>query len=714
MFLTGVVITGGTLVAGAKVYREKQREKNTPWTVAAERLEKRRKKRNVPASRALLGSITTFRDESISRFFPQGTLAGTDTRREQRLALSSSDDEAEISEAEKKVDRYLAYSTFSLAVSTTGTLFYAPLALLSVPVLSYLSYVNIRTALQTGFADKRVGVALIDLVSTVGPLVTGHFFASSLVFGLYFLSRKLLIKTEDHSRHSLINVFGEQPSFVWIESDEVEVQVPFEQVQIGDVVLVGAGQTVPVDGTIIRGHGRIDQRMLTGESQPVEKGMGDSAFASTIVLEGKIGIQVEKAGASTVAAQIGEILNSTADFKSSVQARGETIIDQGATPTLALSVLALPLLGVQSALAVLYAAFGYQMRIAAPLSVLNFLRIASEKGVLIKDGRSLELLSTVDTFVFDKTGTLTKEVPTVGTIYTCHGYDENEVLAIAAAAEEKQSHPIAFAIRQEADERNLIVPAMSDARYDVGYGLKVSIKEQLIRVGSGRFIEMESITIPAHIKQIEESAHAEGHSLVYVAIDKQLAGAISLKPTIRPEAKSIVSALKQRNMSIVIISGDHHGPTKKLAQELGIECYFAEVLPQDKASLVEQLQQEGQSVCFVGDGINDSIALKKANVSISLRGASTVATDSASIILMDETLNKLIPLLDIAQNLDRNLKQSTVMTVVPGLICVGGVFFFHFGLVSSIVLYNMALMSSVSNAMWPLFKHNRDKLIASE
>ena len=709
MYLTGIVITGGTLVAGVKAYREKQRQKNTPWTVAAERLEKRRKKRKVLPSGALVGSIRTLRDKNISRFFPQGTWLGTDTRREQRLALSSSGEEVEISEAEKKLDRCLAYSGLSLALTTTGSLFYAPLGLLCVPFLSYLTVVNIRTALQIGFKHKRVGVALIDLISTAGPFVTGHFFASSLVFGLYFLSRKLLIKTEDHSRNSLINVFGEKPSFVWIESDGVEVEVPFETVQMGDVVLVGAGQTIPVDGTITRGHGTIDQRMLTGESQPVEKGIGAPAFASTIVLEGKIGIQVEKAGTETVAAQIGDILNSTADFKSSIQSRGETIIDQGATPTLALSVLALPLLGVQSALAVLYASFGYQMRIAAPLSVLNFLRIASEKGVLIKDGRSLELLSEVDTLVFDKTGTLTKEVPTIGTIVTCHGYDENDVLAIAAAAEDKQSHPIAFAIRKEAHERKLIIPPLGDARYDVGYGLKVTIGGALIRVGSGRFMEMESITIPANIKQIEESAHAKGHSLVYVAIDNQLGGAISLKPTIRPEVKSIVSALKQRNMSIVIISGDNHGPTKKLAEELGIERYFAQVLPQDKASLVEQLQQEGQSVCFVGDGINDSIALKKANVSISLRGASTVATDSASIVLMDETLNKLIPLLDIAQDLDRNLKQSTVMAVVPGLICISGVFFLHFGLVSSIVLYNIALMSSVSNAMWPLFKHQREK-----
>ena len=285
--------------------------------------------------------------------------------------------------------------------------------------------------------EGRIGVGLIDVLTTVGPIATGHFFATSLSLSFYFFSRKLLIKTEDHSRKSLINVFGEKPSFVWIDSNGTEIEMPFETIQIGDVVIVHAGQSIPVDGNINRGHASIDERALTGESQPVEKGVGDPVLASTVVLEGKIYVNVEKAGQDTVAAQIGEILNQTADFKSQVLARSEKIVNQGATPTLAISALTLPFLGTQSALAVLFASFGYHMRIAGPLSVLNFLGIASENGILIKDGRSIELLSDVDTFVFDKTGTLTKEVPSIGKLYTCHGYSENKLLTVAAAAEYK-------------------------------------------------------------------------------------------------------------------------------------------------------------------------------------------------------------------------------------------------------------------------------------
>ncbi|MEM7535184.1 MAG: heavy metal translocating P-type ATPase [Chloroflexota bacterium] len=492
--------------------------------------------------------------------------------------------------------------------------------------------------------------------------------------------------------------------------------MPFESLQMGDLVVVTAGQTIPIDGTIRNGYASIDQRTLTGESQPVEKVVDEPVFASTVVLEGRIEIQVEKRGDETVAAQIGTILNATTDFKSQVQSRGNKIVDQGAMPTVALSLLALPLFGAESALTMLYAAFGYHMRHAAPISVLNYLRFASERGVLIKDGRSLELMTEVDTVVFDKTGTLTEDVPIVGQIHPCGQHTKEGLLAVAAAAEEKQSHPIALAILEEARSQSLSLPMVLNVKYEVGYGLKVSIfdaekeEEQLIRVGSRRFMAMEDIAIDERYDLIENAAHEKGHTLIYVAIGDQLGGVIELEPKIRPEAKHIVEQLRQRHMSLVIISGDHEKPTRQLAHSVGIEQYFAETLPQNKASIVKQLQDEGKSVCFIGDGINDSIALKTANVSISLRDASTAATDSAAIILMNSNLNQLIPLLDIANSLETNLNRGMAMTIVPGIICVGGVIFFHFGLFSGLVLYYGGLVASLSNALIPLvFSELRDK-----
>ena len=318
-------------------------------------------------------------------------------------------------------------------------------------------------------------------------------------------------------------------------------------------------------------------------------------------------------------------------------------------------------------------------------------------------------MGKVDIVVFDKTGTLTQEMPHVGRLFTCQGIDEPQLLTYAAAAEHRQTHPIARAILQEAETRGLSVPAVSEAAYEIGYGIKVTLDEKLIRVGSHRFMAMEAITIPEEIESIQQTAHEEGHSLVYVAINEQLAGAIELVPTVRPEAKRIVDYLRQAGLEMAIISGDHERPTRALATYLDIDRYFAETLPENKADLISQLQKEGKTVCFVGDGINDSIALKKANVSISLGGASTIATDTAQIILMDQTLNELETLFELSQEFEHNMHINLMTTVVPGLIIIGGAFAELIGYGSSIGISTVGSVVSVTNVMWPRFAKKEPK-----
>jgi Cu2+-exporting ATPase len=227
-------------------------------------------------------------------------------------------------------------------------------------------------------------------------------------------------------------------------------------------------------------------------------------------------------------------------------------------------------------------------------------------------------------------------------------------------------------------------------------------------------MEMEGIPIPPEISILQEEGMEQGHSLVFIALNDQLAGAIELYPTIRPEAKQVIAQLKQRELSMYIISGDHEQPTRKLAQKLGIENYFADTLPEDKANLIAQLQQEGKVVCFVGDGINDSIALKKSQVSISLRGASTIATDTASIILMDSHLNQLDHLFGIAESFNANMKNNLNLSIVPGFMCLGGVFFLNFGIVTTILLYDASLLVGVWNAMSPSLKKGKTLELKSE
>jgi len=346
--------------------------------------------------------------------------------------------------------------------------------------------------------------------------------------------------------------------------------------------------------------------------------------------------------------------------------------------------------------------------IVSPLSTLSFLNMASRHGVLVKDGRALELLDDIDTVVFDKTGTLTQEIPHVAKIYASGGYSEAEVLTYAAAAEHRQRHPVAKAILQAATEHGLEAPAIDAADYKVGYGIKVNLNGNVVRVGSARFMDLEAITIPPTIQKAMQTGHDIGASLVMVAVDGDLAGALELHPTIRPETQAVIHKLRELGVqSMHIISGDHEAPTRAMAEGLGLDSYSAEVLPSQKAAIIAQMQEEGRRICYVGDGINDSIALKQANVSVSLRGASTVATDTAQVILMDEDLEQLVHLFAVAKGFNRNLTQCLTIAAIPGLLNIYGAFFLHFGLISSVVCNQIGMWSGIGNATRPLLAQRR-------
>ena len=609
-------------------------------------------------------------------------------------------------EQERAIDRKLTLAGAATALTVGGALGYPLLSLLSAPILLYLGYGMIVGGVRQLRDERRIGAAVLDAVICISVLVMHFFFAGAIFFFLYHLSEKLLTKTQDQSRKSLTNVFGDQPRFAWIEQAGVEVQVTVATLQVGDIISVHAGEVIPIDGTVVGGAASVDQHMLTGEAQPVEKSAGTPVFAATIVRSGKLNVRVDQTGATTVAAQIGQMLNQTLDYKSTVESRGQQIADRSALPSLVLGALTWPLLGPYRALAVLLAAFGYNMRIVAPISVLNFLRLASAQGILIKDGRGLELLGKIDTVVFDKTGTLTQEEPTVAAIHPCPGWTAQDVLMYAAAAETRQTHPVARAILHAAQAQALPVLVIDEAAYEIGFGIKVTVGDKIVRVGSERFMTMENIAVPPDLSAQAATAQTPGHSLIYVAVGDALAGVLELQATIRPEAQAIIADLHRRGLITAIISGDHEGPTRQLAETLGIDRYYAQTLPERKADLVKQLQAEGRTVCFVGDGINDAIALKQANVSISLRGASTSATDTAQIIMMNGNLTQLPRLFDLAQQLADNLQVGLVSTVLPGVICVSGVYLLHFGVLAATLLYNVGLGVSVTNAMSPMWQQS--------
>ena len=697
MLLINSLLLGGALLTSAKLYQENKRKKETPWTVYAERIGvlKHKKKNQGRALDKMRARLQTLK---------QDALAPVRTRRQQMEEIVGS----EINQEQKETNRMLAIASGNLALAGMSV-FYPPLLWLVVPIEIYSAIPLYQLAYQAVFSEKRVSSYVIDTVLVSGMFLLRYFYTYAITVWFFTVGRKVLLESESHSKKNLSNLFGVPPRSVYVRtSDGVEVEMPFEQVQRGDVVMVSAGQTICVDGVITSGFASIDQHKLTGESQPVEKAVGDEVLASTVVLAGRIGIRTTKTGEETVAMQIGKILEHTSEFKNSLQSQGEAIADRLVPFTLGLSALFLPFFGYAGAMTVLTNEFGYKMRLFAPTSMLTFLNLASQEGILIKDGRSLELLNQIDTVVFDKTGTLTLEQPTVGKIHTYHGYGEDEILRYAAAAEDGQTHPIAKAILTAAKERQLTWPKIVDAKYEMGYGIQVNLSDRVIRVGSDKFMLMNDIKLPSEVKKVQTRSHEDGHSLVLVAFDNQIAGVIELHATIRPEAKEVINTLRQRGMSMVIISGDHEPPTKKLAETLGIDHYFANTLPENKADLVSKLQESGKSVCFIGDGINDSIALKKANVSVSLRGATMIATDTAQVILMDGSLNKLEETFDVAQRLSKNMKTNYYLSTMPAILCIGGIVFFHWGVATGVAISMMAMFAGISNSIQPLLKQQYD------
>ncbi len=635
------------------------------------------------------------------------TTSFSNTRHQQLLELQETPvtkDTLEIQQ-EKELNHNFMITIGSLVLAVGGTV-YSPLRLLSFMGILYSSRHTYKNAYNSLFVKKKLNIDVANSTVVSLLLFNGCYSFACLPITLSGVRRKLIAKIKDDSENAIIDIYKKQPKFITIIIHEgIETKIPIEELEHNNTILVNAGETIPADGYIINGTAAIDQRILTGESIAVEKKENDEVFALTIVLSGRITILVEKAGEETSAANIGKILNQTVNIKTNMQLQCERTIDRLVKPVLIIGGLGLPFFNPSNIAAFINALPGDMLMIASSINTLNYLNLASKKGILIKDGRTLELLNQVDTVVFDKTGTLTEDYPHVGKIHAFQGYQTMEILQIAATAEYYQQHPIAKAILAAAEVKGLILKEIDNAHYNVGLGLEVTIDSMLVHVGSERFMHNLKISLPTDIIGIRERCFAQGSSMVFVSVDYSIIGMLELEPTLRPEAEEVIRSLKKQDIqSIYIISGDQLKPTKYLAKQLDIDHYFAEVLPEHKAELVERLQNEGKTVCFIGDGINDSIALKKAHVSISLRGASSVATDAAQIILMDGSLCHLNELFRLAREFNHKMHFTYGAISVPNMLGVGSILLLHTGFLTAIMINQIGLLLSMSYSIIPLLR----------
>lgn len=692
-----LVVASSTLVALHKIRQRKRASLRKKWLHPSKYQSKT--KQAIPQQQVGLHQTV-----NIKRLLGDIKAALSPTTRQQlQMSLDP------VTQQDREQQQLESKKTMRLSLGAIGSALLATSYPIFTPITIVAVFYLLREPFKLVWKDFKNGhylsLYLIGLIMILGMLATGHLILATVAGFMEGFFARIINQLEDSSQERLVNVFSAHPEQVWVIKDDVEIQVDFHDLQIGDHIRVNAGEVIPVDGKIVKGLGQVDQHILTGESQPANKESGDEVFASTLLLSGRLTVEVTIMGKDTIASKISQTLNETKSYKDTVILRGRKIADQFIPVKLGLAAATVPLLGPNAGIAIMWADLGGGLGISGSMSVMTYLQILAQQQILIKDGRVFESLQSVDTVIFDKTGTLTQEEPTLGKLHATNDFTEREVLRLAAAAEFRQPHPIARAILARAEEEGLDLPILEESSYEVGYGIKVTIEGRMIRVGSSRFLQREGIELPKSIMPIQQQAETVSHSLIYVGIDDQLAGILEMQPTIRPEAKEMIQALKQRGLDIYIISGDHQSPTRHMAKELGIDHYFAEILPEHKANLVQQLRDEGRFVCFVGDGINDAIALKTAQVSISLKGASTAATDTAQIIFMDGTLKNLLPLFEMVDEFEGTMQRNKVVAFAPGILTISGVFFLHFGIATSMLILYSSIFGELLNIFWPLAKH---------
>lgn len=628
-------------------------------------------------------------------------------RYEQLRALSGGRAE-NLSSEQKTANNLLAWGAGGSALTTLAIAAGMPVGVLSLGFGVVVTAPALKLAYQKAVVERKFSYVHLGMIYSLGFYGSGMLALGATAILAVAIAYKFAALSEAILHSNIVSIFGQQPRTVWRVVDGVETEIPFEQIARGDILVCDAGQVIPADGLVVSGSAAVDQHMLTGESQPAEKGVGDAVLAATVVLSGRILIEVYEAGATTTVAKIADILNRSASYRLSLEEKATVIADRTLPAILAGSGFALLLRGPIGAITMIGSNYTLNMIGVLPYTLLKFLNHSSRAGILVKEGAALEQLRTIDTIVFDKTGTLTLEQPHLVAIYTAGTLGTTEILRLTAAAEQRQSHPIARAILAAAAERQLELPPMGEARYEIGYGLSVQLpgdtesadggSMQQIHVGSARFMGIEGISLPEDLLAVVADCRERGNALVWVARERVVIGALELEATVRPEAQALVAQLKQRGMAIYIISGDQEAPTRHLAQMLGIDGYFANTLPDQKANLVKELQAQGRKVCFVGDGINDAIALRQADVSVSLAGATTAAIDTAQLVLMGSDLGRLLTMLELVDEMHANLDENYKTSVALSLVAAGSVIFLRAGFFAIEALYVASIAASIAIA----------------
>lgn len=528
-------------------------------------------------------------------------------------------------------------------------------AITAVRALRYLK--NGVTALLRG----DINVDVLDAASvTAAFLYKSPGTAASIMFMLG-ISDTLAEYTKSRARQDLLKSLEIDIDRVWVVADGTEVSIPIGELKLGDHVLIRSGSMIPIDGTVVDGLALVNETSMTGEPLPVEKKSGATVFAGTVVEEGTLTIEVRSLTGDSRMSNIIHMIDRSEQFKAGIQSKAEHMADK-IVPLNFLLFGSVWLLSrsFTKALSVLMVDYSCAIKLSTPIAVLSTMREAAASHIVVKGGKFFETLAEADTVVFDKTGTLTMAVPKLEKVIAFEEYTRDEVLTIAACLEEHFPHSVARAIVKQAEQEGLFHPEYhAEVEYIVAHGIVSTLNEKRALIGSRHFVvDDEGVAVSEELSMYIE--REMGHlSPIYLALGGKLIGVLGISDPPRAEAAQVISELKKSGIKeIIMITGDSEKTAIAVARQLGVSKLYANVLPDQKSLIVESLQESGRTIIMVGDGINDSPALAKANVSVAMKDASDIAREVADITLLNNSLNDLIKIRRISKLLLQRIQRN--------------------------------------------------------
>ena len=558
--------------------------------------------------------------------------------------------------------------------------------------------------------SRRLEVEVLDALSIGVSLLRGDFGTAGSVMFLLNLGSLLEEWTREKSLDNLARSMALNVDKVWVRSQGTEVLVPLTKVRSGDEVVVRSGNMIPLDGTVLEGEAMVNQAALTGESMPVRKAEGSTLYAGTVVEEGECVFIAKAEGGSNRYDKIVAMIEESEKLKSSTENRALVLADKLVPWCLGATVVTYLLTrNVTKMLAVLMVDFSCALKLSMPLAVLSAMRECGSYHITVKGGKYLEALSQADTIVFDKTGTLTRATPQVVEVVPFSGCNEREVLQLAACLEEHFPHSMANAVVRAAKERGISHEEMhSEVEYIVAHGIASRVGGERVVIGSYHFVfEDEKCTIPT-AEQQKFDALKPAYSHLYMAASGQLVGVICISDPLRPEAAAVLNGLRALGIrNTVMMTGDSERTAAAIAKQVGVDRFFAEVLPEDKANFVQQAKAEGHTVVMIGDGINDSPALSAADIGIAINSGAAIAREIADVTIKADSLEELVALKAIANSLQKRVHANYrfVLTFNSALIALGALGILQPA--SSAMLHNLSTIGISLKSMTNLLPENK-------